>query len=552
MKNRSSKPVLTSFFDVIRRKPLLLPILAAVIAGAAALGLIPPIILERIIDGLTEKTLADSALIKLAVLYFALTAASGLADGGREMLITVFGQEIIIGIRRKMVRKLRRLPSDFFISSEPGDTVSRIIGDVGTVEVLFESGIVSMVSDIVSLCGIWAVVAVKCPGLGLALIPVIIGVFFMTRAFQKHSLRAQKANREALGRAGGILPETRANLRTVRCLHAGKFMVRRYGKTLRDSFEATEKTNFCDAVYSPLIVTAAGIVTAAVMILSSYGGRNAFFFGMSAGSAAAVIAYIGKIFGPIESIGMEIQSIQSASAGISRIREFLNLPERTMPDTGHPCYTDEPAVRMDGVGFSYDGKTTVLDGFSMNVSSTDPVVLAGRTGVGKSTVLRLILGLYSGNTGTVEVFGTDPAMIPESDRRKIFGYVEQSFRTVSGSVRDQIALHDVRIGPEAVDRALRVCGLYDTVYSLPDGPDTRMSDGLFSQGQLQLLSVARAIVSDPRILLLDEITANLDSATEKSLLEAIALLTGKKAVISVSHRLYGETGGNNAKRINMN
>ena len=538
MKKYTKRPVLASVAGTLGRNIPLVILLALSIGAAVVLGLLPPVVLEKIIDGLSGKTAVCDRLPAYGLLYFGLLAASGFAEGLRELFIVLLGQRIIREIREKMCAKLSRMPAGFFISEDPGDAVARIIGDVGTVETLFESGIIGMISDIISLVGIWCVVFSRCPGLGYLLLPVMAGVSLMTVAFQRRNLRAQKSNREALGKAGGILPETHANLRTIRSLHGEGFMFGRYIRILRESFDATERTNFCDAVYSPIVVMVSGAMTALVMVCAASGGETAELFGMTAGSAAAVIAYIGRIFGPIESIGMEIQNIQSASAGLGRIRAFLLADERVIPGVKEKENEEQCAAELKDVSFSYDGITYILNDFSMRVNPAEAVTLAGRTGVGKSTVLRLLLGLYAPEKGKIRIFGEDPAGIADERRRTVFGYVEQSLRQIPGTVGDQISLNDPRVTADMIENALKIAGLYDAVSSLPDGVNTPMREGLFSQGQLQLLSVARAIVLDPKLLLLDEITANLDSVTENALLGAIEASEGNRTIISVSHRLY--------------
>lgn len=324
-------------------------------------------------------------------------------------------------------------------------------------------------------------------------------------------------------------------------------MADRYDSAIQDSYQAMEKSNFYDSIYSPIVLIISALVVAVMMVCASLGGGMQELFGMSVGTAVAVIAYVGKVFGPLESIGMEIQSVQSAVAGVRRIREFLSEPEEKPTDASLTLdalrRSGKPAVEVADVTFSYDGERNVLQNCGFTVTEGESVTLTGRTGAGKSTVFKLLLGLYRPWAGTVRIYGADAASIPPQLRRRLFGYVEQAFRLVPGTVGDQITLWDETITREQMEAAAGMVGLHDTILALDRGYDTPCAEGLFSQGQLQLLAIARAVAADPAILLLDEITASLDTETEARVLEALRRAAANRTVLSISHRLYRETGG---------
>ncbi len=201
----------------------------------------------------------------------------------------------------------------------------------------------------------------------------------------------------------------------------------------------------------------------------------------------------------------------------------------------------EAFVEFRNVTFGYDERK-ILKQLSFQVKQGERVTLMGRTGAGKSTILKLLLGLYEPQEGEVRIQGIAASNIPDGDKRRIFGYVEQSFHMVPGSVKDQITLFDPVITDQAVKNVASLTGLQDTIEALPDGYDTICTPELFSQGQWQLLSIARAAVASPRLLLLDEITANLDAETEKEVLQALKRVSGDRTVISISHRTSAEMG----------
>ena len=539
---RSETSVTRIIGGTIRASKALSALLLAAIAGSVLFALLPPLVLEQIVDALAERR---QVTVSLATGYFLLVAASGLLDAAKESLITVFGQKVTHRVRSAMSAKLLRLPAAYYIEKEPGVTASRFVNDVNTVDSLFASGVISMAADVCRLFSILLVIFTRSTGLGLLLLAAAPLLFWMTRVFQKRMLAAQMESRVAVGRTNQQIPETLKNIRTIRVFHREDYMQRRYGDAIEQGYRAQERSNFYDAVYSPIVVTVSALLVGIVMAASAQGGAARSFFGMSAGTAAALIAYVGSFFDPLESIGMEIQNIQSAVAGVRRINEFLREPEREKGAKAPGSVpTGVPAVQLSGVSFSYGkGEREILRDFDLTVQEGESVLLAGRTGAGKSTLVKLILGLYEPEAGQVRVFGTPPAGIPEAEKRRWFGYVEQQFRPVPGTVGDQVSLQDPQVSEEQIRKALVTVGLWDTVQSLPEGINTPCGEGLFSQGQLQLLSIARAIVLEPKLLLLDEITANLDSKTEAQVLAALQAASLHRTVLSISHRLYEENGG---------
>ena len=550
---------------VIRKHLLLVMGIAGSVCGAILLSLVPPMILARIIDGLTTKRMAGFGWI---MAYFGLLALTGLMESAREGLLIIFGQKMTHTLRSGLMEKLIHLKADDLSRQEPGSVVSRFVGDVDTVENLFTSGIVSMFADVCRMVSILVVIWFKNRGLSMILLILLPFLLVFTRYVQKNMLISQLQNRKAVSRASGHVPETLRNIRTIHCLSKESYMERKYDEYIGDSYRAIERTNFYDAVYSPVVLILNAIVVACVMLLSASGSpRVLTLFGMSAGTAVAVMNYISQIFTPVESLGMEIQTIQSAVAGIRRINEFLSieeLPEREelpkreeLPEVEELSKKEqipegnrfpeqrkengEAFVEFRNVTFGYDERK-ILKQLSFQVKQGERVTLMGRTGAGKSTILKLLLGLYEPQEGEVRIQGIAASNIPDGDKRRIFGYVEQSFHMVPGSVKDQITLFDPVITDQAVKNVASLTGLQDTIEALPDGYDTICTPELFSQGQWQLLSIARAAVASPRLLLLDEITANLDAETEKEVLQALKRVSGERTVISISHRTSAEMG----------
>ena len=536
---KQSNQVRTIIFQTVKKQKILsFGILAAVI-GAIVTDLLPPLILGKIIDTITAGKAVTFAMI---VLYFALLALTGFAEAAREGMLTVFGQKITHALRSSLMGKFVNLTADEINRQEPGTLVSRFVGDVDTVENLFTSGIISMFADACKIISILVVVWFQNKGLMLVLLVVLPVLFAYTRHVQKNMLTAQIENRRAVGRASGHVPETLHNIRTIHCLKKEKYMEKRYDQYIGESYQAMERTNFYDAIYSPIVLILNAVVVAVVMLFSATGNQKVLvFFGMSVGTAVAVMNYISQIFTPVESLGMEIQTIQSAIAGIHRINEFFTLEEKKKSEGQEKASQEDAFVTFEDVTFGYD-EHIVLDHMSFQVNTGEQVTLAGRTGAGKSTIMKLLLGLYEPQQGKVLIGGVPVAKVSEKERRSLYGYVEQIFHMVPGTVRDQITLYDEEISEEQVRKVAGLTGLAETIEEMEDGYDTVCIPELFSQGQWQLLSIARAAVTEPKLLLLDEITANLDADTEKAVMTALKRVAENRTVISISHRTSAELG----------
>lgn len=508
-------------------------------AASVLASLLPPLLLARVIDGLTGGIPLTFAA---ALLYFGSLALEGVLTSAQETLLEILGQKMTHALRAAMSRKLARLPAATLSAQNPGELAARFSGDVDTVEALFTSGVISMAADACRILSILAVIAVKNAGLALILLPVLPLLAAFTRHVQRRTLAAQMENRRAVAAISAQVPEALHNIRTIRALGLEDYMSARYDRRIGESYAAVEKTNFYDAVYSPVVLTLNAAVAGIVMLLSASGDTRVLtLFGMSVGTSVAVINYISRIFAPIESLGMEIQTIQSAMAGVKRINAFLAQPERAA-QAAESAAVPRGDVAVDHVTFGYGGRT-VLSDLSFTVKAGEQATLVGRTGAGKSTVFKLLLGLYRPEKGTVTIGGVDVSQITDRQRRSCIGCVEQHFARVPGTVLDQITLGDPRITRDMARKAARLAGLDAAICAFPDGYDARCTDGMFSQGEWQLLSIARAAAADPAVLLLDEITANLDAQTEARVLEALRRASAGRTVISISHRIYEQLGG---------
>lgn len=538
MRNQKKAGVISALKAAVRSHRILTIGTLLCVAASVAASLIPPLLLKNIIDRLTGGM---PLLFTAVLLYFGSLVLEGTLSSAQETLLVLFGQKMTHALRSEMSQKLIALPASTLVGQNPGEVAARFSGDVDAVEALFTSGIISMVADACRIISILAVIAVENTGLALVLLVILPPFAIFTRFVQKRMLAAQLENRRAVAAVSGQVPETLHNIRTIHALGLESYMEQRYDQRIGESYAAMEKTNFYDAIYSPVVFLLNAAVVGIVMLLSASGNADVLaLFGMSVGTSVAIINYISRIFSPIESLGMEIQTIQSAMAGVKRIDAFLNQPERAIPQERKN--TARGDVVLSHVTFGY-GEKPVLSDFSMSVKEGEQVTLVGRTGAGKSTVFRLLLGLYQPEEGDITIGGVNVSAITDHERRACIGCVEQRFSRVPGTVLDQITLSDPTITEEMAQNAAKLAGMDDAIRALPDGYNTICIDGMFSQGEWQLLSIARAVAANPAVLLLDEITANLDAETEARVLEALRRASEGRTVLSISHRIYENLGG---------
>lgn len=496
MRNQKKAGVISALKAAVRSHQILTIGTLLCVAASVAASLIPPLLLKNIIDRLTG---CMPLLFTAVLLYFCSLVLEGALSSAQETLLVLFGQKMTHALRSEMSQKLIALPASTLVGQNPGEVAARFSGDVDAVEALFTSGIISMAADACRIISILAVIAVENMGLALVLLVILPLFAIFTRFVQKRMLAAQLENRRAVAAVSGQVPETLHNIRTIHALGLESYMEQRYDQRIGESYAAMEKTNFYDAIYSPVVFLLNAAVVGIVMLLSASGNTNVLaLFGMSVGTSVAIINYISRIFSPIESLGMEIQIIQSAMAGVKRIDTFLNQPERAISQERKNAARGD--VVLSHVTFGY-GEKPVLSDFSMTVKEGEQVTLVGRTGAGKSTVFRLLLGLYQPEKGDITIGGVNVSAIPDHERRACIGCVEQRFSRVPGTVLDQITLSDPTITEEMAQNAAKLAGMDDAIRALPDGYNTICIDGMFSQGEWQLLSIARAAAANPAVLL---------------------------------------------------
>lgn len=528
-----------SMSKVIKNNMKLSALLLVAICGVVVTTLIPPQILKYIVDNnLVPKN--NDKLLVLAISYIVIILFIGIFDFVKEAILTIMGQKITKEIKIEMMEKLEKVNAMFFSSNSSGAVVSRFTNDVDAISSLFTNGIVGMMVDGFKLIGIVISICMFSSRIGFVTILLLPAIYGITRFFQKRMLKAQLENRILIGKVNNHISESIKNIQMIKSYSKEKYMEENYKTHLLDNYKTVDKVNFYDSVYSPLIQLIRAVVIAFIVVLSS---SQLNLLGISLGMVAATIELISNLFAPIENLGMELQNIQQAISGIKRVNDFYSEPEDEIKKDelkSEDIIQNRGDVRLsfNHISFQYEEGTNILQDINLRLKPNEKVTFVGRTGVGKTTLFKLIMGLLRPTKGSITINGIDVYEISNSEKRKLFGYVDQNFHVIKGTVADQISLKDESISREQIEKALDFVGLKEYVESLEKGVDTKVvNDTLFSQGQKQLLAIARAIVTNPPILLLDEITANLDSITEERIVSVLGKASEAHTILSISHRL---------------
>lgn len=526
--------LLTCVKQVIHDHPVLSLFTLACIVICIPVSLIPALIMEELVNRLVS---GNTFILNPAVKWIGVSLLACVLEALREGMITWLGQSVLHALRTMLSEKLERLETSYYTGHPAGEILSILVNDTDSAGSLFTGGIVSMAADACSIIGILYVICTRSMGLAVILLVVLPMVFVFTRHVQKKMLVRQKENRQAKAGSAAILPETIRCASSIAMYDAQDYMQERFDAAIEKGYEAMNHVSFYDAVYSPVIVTLSSVLIGCTMTLIAYNTGMSEWFGVSVGTGVALITYITQIFGPLESLGQEIQSIQESSACLSRLNAFMDLPERMVKETDRTDNMDE--IVFDHVSFGYDPDTMVLNDISLTIRKGERVLVEGRTGSGKSTMFALLQGLYAPERGNIRVFGYDPYCMDDETGRHLFGVVEQKTGLIEGTLQDQITLHRPDITDDMIHEAVETAGLLSYVKSLPQGLNTGKQDLTLSDGQLQLISIARAVVCRPCILLLDEMNASIDANTERQVMDAMQRAAKGRTVISIAHRKSG-------------
>lgn len=538
--NASASNMRRNLYEILAPHRAAILLIALVILVGAGLELVPPLLMKQIVDQHLAVGNADG----LWTLAFAYLAAVALAQGLAFLtsyLTALTAQRALKDLRARLYRHLQRLPLRYHDQTPLGDTISRCTADVDTLDTLFSSGVAGLAKDLVGLAAVSIAMLILSPPLALISVLVVPPLVWVTNVFRKRIRNAERRNREAVGLMNTHLQETFGGLEVIRAFDRAAAFIARFRRVLKQRLEAYNEAAKYSALYSPLMQ----ILMAAAIALLLWSGAQGTLAGwpISLGTLTAFVLLFKNFFDPITSLGEEWQTVQSALSGAERIFQVLNLPIEKNAAEEPLTSQSADGIVVNHLTFGYFPNQPVLRDVSFRVSPGEHVALIGRTGAGKSSIVHLLGGLYTPWAGSARVSGADPRHIPEEERRRVVGVVPQSVQLFSGSVRDNLTLGDGNVPDVAVEEAASTAGADVFIRSLPQGYDTPINTGAggvqLSSGQRQLLSLARALVWNPQVLLFDEATSAIDSASEAAFRQALEQESAKhqRAILTVAHRL---------------
>jgi ATP-binding cassette subfamily B protein len=532
--NRASR--LRHLISLLRpyRGRVLLMFVSLVIATAAALA--PPYLAGRAIDeGIKQQD--TSALTVIVIAFVAAAVLNWVATYLQTYLINWVGQRALQDLRVEVFEHLQRLSIGFYSRNRAGVLISRLTNDVQALDQLVTEGISTLFSATLTLVGTAVILVVLDPSLALITFLTFPVLLVASVAFRLASAGAYRLTRERIAQVTAYLQETLSGVRVVRAFGQEPRHRRRFAVLNDEHREANMKTVYLNAAYFPAVELLSAVATAAILL---YGGKEVVDGAVTIGVLATFVFYLQSFFDPIQSLSQLYTTYQAGMAALDKIFELLDEE----PDVADkPDAVELPRVRgeirFDHVTFSYGGDALALDKVSLDVPPGQTLALVGATGAGKSTLAKLVARFYDPDDGRVLIDGYDLRDVTERSLRSQLGIVPQESFLFSGTIRDNIAFGRAGATDEDVTAAAQAVGAHDFIERLAEGYDTEVGErgGHLSAGQRQLVAFARAAAADPRILILDEATSNVDVRTEAQIERGLRRLLAGRTAIVIAHRL---------------
>ncbi|HZN88083.1 MAG TPA: ABC transporter ATP-binding protein [Thermoleophilaceae bacterium] len=516
------------------RGRVLLMLLSLLVATAAALA--PPYLAGRAIDaGIREQDTGALTLILIAFVSAALL--NWVATYFQTYLISWVGQRALQDLRLELFEHLQRLSMSFYSRNKAGVIISRITNDVQALDQLVTEGIATLFSATLTLIGTAVILVVLDPGLALITFLTFPVLLVGSVIFRISSSGAYRLTREKIAFVTAYLQETLSGVRVVRAFGQEHRHRERFAQLNDEHREANMKTVYLNAAYFPSVELLSAVATAAILL---YGGNQVLDEAVTIGVLASFVFYLQSFFDPIQSLSQLYTTYQAGMAALDKIFELLDEePEiRDAPDAIE-LQRLRGEIEFDDVTFAYDGEHPALEDVSLYVPPGQTLALVGSTGAGKSTLAKLVARFYDPDSGRVLIDGHDLRGVTERSLRSQLGVVPQESYLFSGTIRDNIAFGRPDATYEDVEVAARAVGAHEFIERLPEGYDTEVGErgGQLSAGQRQLVAFARAAAADPRILILDEATSNVDVRTEAQIERGLRRLLAGRTAIVIAHRL---------------
>jgi ATP-binding cassette, subfamily B, bacterial len=527
---------------------LLQPIAAALVIGLildgldAVAGLALPALVRNGIDHGVE-TKVFHAIVVVSLIGLAIVLADWVVNILETMVVGRNGERLLYGLRVKLFAQLQRLGLDFYERELSGRIMTRMTTDVDALSTFLQTGVVTMVSSVLTFFGVLAALLIINLRLGLAVLCIFPVLVAATLVFRAKSAKAYAESREKVAAVNADFAENVAGLRVTQAFRREGANRERFSRLSRAFWTSRLRAQRNIAVYFPFVQTLSTAAGAIVLIIATgevaHPGQHSGT--LTAGALIAYLLYIDMVFSPVQQLSQVFDGYQQAMVGLRRITDLLRLSTST-PPSRHPVTPGRLRGRIElrDVDFGYArGEANALSGISLNIAPGETVALVGQTGAGKSTLVKLIARFYDVTGGAVLVDGIDVRDYDLVDYRHQLGVVPQESYLFAGTVRDSIAYARPDASQAAVEAAARATGAHDMITHLPGGYGHVVSERgrNLSAGQRQLIALARAQLADPAILLLDEATAALDLAAEAAVNHAISELTAARTTIVVAHRL---------------
>jgi ATP-binding cassette subfamily B multidrug efflux pump len=513
-----------------------LAVVALLVVVSTFSSLAGPILLGRTIDGFIDTGdlpgLARMALIMLGV--FVLGGVASIAHG---LIMVGVGQRLIADVRAELFAHLQALSMAYHDHHKVGDLMSRVTNDTEVINQVLSNGLITFITNILTLGGIMVSMFVLDWQLAIGTLILLPLMVLITGAVTRRSRLAFRDVQRYLGGMNVVMEENLAGIRVVQAFARADDTVAQFERANAANRQAGVKADVISAALGPMFTTMSTITIAATALL---GGWLALRGLATVGVIATFVVYIMNFFRPMRGIAMLYNSLQSALAGAERIFEVLDSSPSVMdPPDARPLDKIEGAVTFDSVTFGYDPHKPVLKDVSLSASPGETVALVGPTGAGKTTIVNLLSRFYDVDAGAIAIDGHDVRDVQQASIRRQLGIVLQDTFLFSGTVMDNIRYGRLEATDEQVYAAARLANADWFIRRLPQGYQTQVSEQghNFSQGQRQLLAIARAILANPRILILDEATSSVDTRTEMLIQQALLNLMAGRTAFVIAHRL---------------